>query len=65
LDRAEAARLAGVAWNTYAAYEKGKSTPGLSVLLALVRGLELGSIDELLGGTRVLLALEEEEIFRV
>ncbi|MBW3588085.1 MAG: helix-turn-helix domain-containing protein [Actinobacteria bacterium] len=64
LDIAEVVRRTGLAWNTYAAYEKGKSTPGLAVLLALVRAMEMRSIEELLGGTQLLLLMEEEEIFR-
>lgn len=60
LRRADMARLAGVNWNTYKAYEEGKNTPGLPVLLALTRGLQLASLEELLGGIDVLQAWSEQ-----
>jgi transcriptional regulator with XRE-family HTH domain len=60
-DRAQLARQIEVEWNTLNKYEKGESTPGLAVLIGLVKAFGLSSLEELLGGTQVLILSEEEE----
>lgn len=55
------AERAGIRFSTLSELEEGKHTPSLKTLLKLLRALGLSSIEDLTGGTAVLLWLTESE----